>query len=111
MSVEQSVVAYYGWIVPTTKAIFQWADELDYDLPDGVRLLNMDSTEVVFGVKLYESGSSRWGPMEGNNISLTPTEILQKYLDWFDNGGEQLALRFLDGNWGDPRLHIYLNTF
>jgi len=111
MSVNQSVIAYYGWLLPTSKAVSQWAAELDYQLPDGVALLNMDSTEMVFGAKLYESGSYRWGPMEGDNISLTQPEIRRKFMEWFDNGGEELVTQFADSTWGEHKLHIYMNTF
>ena len=111
MSVEQSVIVYYGWLIPTSKAVEDWAEELDYKLPEGVQLLNMDSTEVVFGVKLYESGSYRWGPMEGGNISLTQSEIHHKFMEWFNKGGDKLVGKFADSTWGDHRLHIYMDTY
>ena len=111
MSVNQSVIAYYGWLLPTSKAVLQWADDLDYQLPEGVQLLNIDSTDMVFGVKLFESGSNRWGIMEGDNISLTQTEIYQRFMYWFDNGGESLIKQFADNSWEDHRLHIYINSY
>lgn len=112
MSVNQSVLAYYGWKIPTSKAVAQWAAELDYELPEGVRLIGMDSTEVVFGVMLYESGSYRWGPMEGDDVDITQVDMHRKFSHWFHNaGGGELVRQFSDASWGQDKLHIFIDTF
>jgi len=111
MSVSQSVIAYYGWLVPMAPDIRLWADKIDGPLPEGVRLIGMDSEHVVFGAKLYESGSSRWGPMEGGNESYTLMNQHQRFVSWFDGGGEQLFKRFSDHTWNDHKLHILMDTF
>ena len=112
MSVNQSVNSYYGWLIPASDDVLNWAKELDYDLPKGVELLNMDSTDVVFGVSLFNSGSNRWGPMEGDNLSISQVDMYQKFTDWmFKEGGEALVSRFSEAEWGQHKLHIYINTF
>jgi hypothetical protein len=112
VSVNQSVLAYYGWLVPVSEAIKSWVTELDYDLPMGARLIGMDSNTIVFGAQLFESGDYRWGPMQGDNASITQVEMYGQFTQWFfKEGGDQLVQRFSQASWGKEKLHIFIDTY
>ena len=64
MGISQEVLTTYGWFTDSTKFEI-WAEELDYDLPDGFCLIDVDSNFISIGITIFQSGSSRWDPMTG----------------------------------------------
>jgi hypothetical protein len=110
MSVDQNVIAIYGWITPTSGAVQRWAAKLDYDLPTGIRLIGMDSKEVAVGINLFDSGSPRWGPMDGDNASFNEEDSLYLLEDW-GRTNQSLFSELFEEDIGDiaPQYHIFIN--
>jgi hypothetical protein len=110
MSVIQNVTALYGWKVATPPAVLNWAEGLDYRLPEGIMLIGMDSDEVGVGVEVFDSGSSRWGPMYGDNKSFSEVQS-STLLDMWMKANWKL---FVDLFYKDiaaihPKYHIFIN--
>jgi hypothetical protein len=110
MSVVQNVIALYGWKVPTPPAVLNWAKGLDYRLPQGIMLIDMDSDEVGVGVKLFDSGSPRWGPMDGDNKSFSETQS-STLLDIWMKANWKLFVELFHEDLSSirPKYHIFIN--
>jgi hypothetical protein len=110
MSVVQNVIAIYGWKVPTPPAVLKWAEDLDYRLPEGIMLIGMDSDEVGVGVKVFDSGSPRWGPMNGDNQSFSETQSSTLLDIWMKaNWKLFVELFYKDIAAIRPKYHIFIN--
>jgi hypothetical protein len=110
MSVIQNVTALYGWKVATPPAVLNWAKDLDYRLPEGIMLIGMDSDEVGVGVKLFDSGSPRWGPMNGDNQSFSWTQSSTQLHKWKrENWKLFVELFYEDLADIPPKYHIFIN--
>jgi hypothetical protein len=110
MSVVQNVIALYGWKVATPPAVQKWAEGLDYRLPEGIMLIGMDSDEVGVGVKLFDSGSPRWGPMDGDDTSFSETQS-STLLDMWQHANWKLFVELFYEDLADipPKYHIFIN--
>jgi hypothetical protein len=110
MSVVQNVIALYGWKVPTPPAVENWAKGLDYRLPEGIMLIGMDSDEVGVGVKLFDSGSPRWGPMNGDDQSFSWAQSSTQLDKWKrENWKLFVELFHEDLSPIRPKYHIFIN--
>jgi hypothetical protein len=89
----------------------KWAEELDYKMPHGVKLIGMDSQDIVFGAPIYDSGNNRWGPLEADNVALSQVEMYNLFAKWFNQGGDILLLRFAEAHWGQEKFHIFIDTY
>jgi|TARA_B110000908_G_C9887472_1_gene285316 hypothetical protein len=110
MSVVQNVIALYGWITPTSPAVAKWAEDLDYQLPEGILLLGMDSREVGIGIKLFDSGTPRWGPMDGDSASFREIQSAN-LLDVWQHANWKLFVELFYLDLADiaPKYHIFIN--
>jgi hypothetical protein len=110
MSIQETVIAIYGWKLPTSDAISKWADELDYKLPDGINFIGMDGEEVSVGIKLFNSGSSRRKLMSGSDVSFDHddmNEFLESWQRITSDAFEELFYNEI----GDiaPQYHIFID--
>jgi hypothetical protein len=110
MSVTQNVIALYGWKVAISPAVENWAKGLDYRLPEGIMLIGMDANEVGVGVKLFDSGSPRWGPMEGDNQSFSESQS-STHLDMWVKANWKLYVELFHEDLSAirPKYHIFIN--
>lgn len=106
MGISTTVHTWYGWIIDTTPEIDEWAEELDYDLPEGIMFLGMDCNRLVVGVEVFSTNDARWGPLEGSS---TYTEEFA--VDMLNNMQFGWKLDFLNDTLGDtpPMFHAFVN--
>jgi hypothetical protein len=110
MSVVQNVIALYGWITPTSPAVAKWAEDLDYQLPEGILLLGMDSREVGVGIKLFDSGTPRWGPMDGDSASFSWAQSSTQLDKWKHENWKLFVELFHEVLFPiRPKYHIFIN--
>jgi hypothetical protein len=109
MSVIQEVHTFIGWLVPTFPACEKWAEELDYQLPEGFMFEGMDSNNIAVGVFLFSSGSSRWGPMDGTDKCWTPDEASDLLTTWENQLDEDIKLIFADVISDPPKFYTFIN--
>ena len=86
MGINQAVYVWYGWYIKLTPEMREWQESIDYDLPAG--FLNVDpigdKCTMVFGVQLFNSGCSRWEPMEGF-VEYTHEYARSRLLNFYEN--------------------------
>ena len=76
MGISTRVYTIFGWIVDS-EPYLNYFEDIDYDTPEGVMLLGMDSTEVALGAIMFETNDLRWEPLEGYS-SFTQDEAMEK---------------------------------
>jgi hypothetical protein len=60
-----SIHVIYGWEIATTSELLKWADDLDYQLPNGIILSGMDSDKIYVGAEMFATSRNVWGGTDG----------------------------------------------